>query len=417
MGKEETKVETTNEVKEEKKKSKKGLLITLIIICSLLLAGLISCLIIIFVKPSFLHGFGEKKITITFDSDGGSKVEKITFVKGDYVKLPKPTKEGFEFGGWFIEKVNDNWDEYFKEGDELTDYWTKMLSDDITLKAKWKNLSIESMTIYFDAKGGKIAGNNSNDSQSLVLCNEGVYIVEGLPTATKDGYNFMAWTDKNGTPILDGANLICEEELRLSATWEKKEEKKDDKKDDKKEEKKTAKCPTGYELSDNKCVTTGTVKEKCPSDTKVDGDLCIKTNDANAGQRQCKEYTVAIDGKGHTWTGRGDYYFYGNSYGKCAYYKWTAYTTKSACDAARDIYHSTVWVSELNGCYASTVMNNYETVCTGDYQFYSSSDLSSKFGINDNGKCLRKVAKEKFCDSGYTLTAGSCIKTVEPTYE
>lgn len=113
----------------------------------------------------------------------------------------------------------------------------------------------------------------------------------------------------------------------------------------------------------------------------------------------------------------GDYYMVGNSYGKCAYYKWTAYTTKSACDAARDIYHSTVWVSELNGCYASTVMNNYETVCTGDYQFYSSSDLSSKFGINDNGKCLRKVAKEKFCDSGYTLTAGSCIKTVEPTYE
>ncbi|MBR3490334.1 MAG: InlB B-repeat-containing protein [Bacilli bacterium] len=404
----ETKEVKQEEVKTEKKKSNKGLLVTLIVICSLLLAGLITCLVMLFVKPNFIFDLGKKTITITFDSDGGSKVEKMKFKEGTYVELPASTKEGYEFEGWYIVEINKNDEEYFKVGDQLSDYWTRILDDDITVKAKWIELKENEtiMTINYDAKGGVISGNNSKTSQEVVKCVDNAYIMENMPTATKEGYRFMAWADKNGTPILDGASLICNETLDLYATYEKNEEKQ-----------KTAKCPTGYELSDNKCVTTGTVNEKCPSDTKVDGDLCIKTNDANAGQRQCKEYTVAIDGKGHTWTGKGDYYFYGNSYGKCAYYKWTAYTTKSACDAARDIYHSTVWVSELNGCYASTVMNNYETVCTGDYQFYSSSDLSSKFGINDNGKCLRKVAKEKFCDSGYTLTAGSCIKTVEPTYE
>ncbi len=60
-------------------------------------------------------------------------------------------------------------------------------------------------------------------------------------------------------------------------------------------------------------------------------------------------------------------------------------------------------------------MNNYETVCTGDYQFYTSSELSSKFGIHDHGKCLRKVAKEKYCNSPYTLTSGKCVQTIDAT--
>ena len=60
-------------------------------------------------------------------------------------------------------------------------------------------------------------------------------------------------------------------------------------------------------------------------------------------------------------------------------------------------------------------MNNYETVCSSDYNFYSSSELSSKFGIHDNGKCLRKVSKTSYCDEGFTLTSGKCIKTIDAT--
>ena len=338
------------------------------------------------------------KITITFDSEGGLEVNKITFKKGTKVELPETVKEGFLFSGWFF---GDN---IFKSED------TPKLEEDIKLRARWEEIKADEkvMTINFDAQGGKISGNNSKISQSVVKCTDNAYTVESLPTATKDGYTFMSWVDKNGTPILNGALLTCEDTLNLYANYQKKGE-----------QQKTAKCPDGYAMNQEgtKCATTGTVHEKCPSYTKVDGDLCINTSDNNAGTRQCKEYTVSTDGKGHTWTGKGDYYMVGNSYGKCAYYKWSSYTTKSACDSAYDIYHRTVWVSELNGCYAETVMNNYETVCASDYQYYSSSDLSSKFGLYDNGKCLKKVAKEKYCDDGYTYTDNSCMKFADPIYE
>ena len=95
--------------------------------------------------------------------------------------------------------------------------------------------------------------------------------------------------------------------------------------------------------------------------------------------------------------------------------KWENYKTKSDCEAAYDQWHKTVWVSELSGCYAESKMGNYETVCDSNYQYYSSADLSSKFGIHDNGKCLRKVAKEAKCDTDYVLTSGKCVKTIDAT--
>ena len=69
----------------------------------------------------------------------------------------------------------------------------------------------------------------------------------------------------------------------------------------------------------------------------------------------------------------------------------------------------------MNGCYAEDKMNNYEIVCSSDYQYYTSAELSSKFNIHDNAKCLKKVAKTKYCDEGYTLTSGKCIKTIDAT--
>ena len=104
-----------------------------------------------------------------------------------------------------------------------------------------------------------------------------------------------------------------------------------------------------------------------------------------------------------------------SSYGKCAYHKWEG-LTQSQCDQTyQGTSKKVTWVSELNGCYAETKIGNYETVCSSDYQFYSSGELSSKFGIHDNGKCLKKVSKEQYCDYGYTLTNGECVKTVDAT--
>ncbi|MBO4600945.1 MAG: InlB B-repeat-containing protein [Bacilli bacterium] len=352
----------------------------------------------------------EKVMKITFDSKGGSKVNAVEIKCNDNTatinSLPKPTKEGFTFRAW-----EDKSGKVILLGAKLT-------CEDVTLYAGYdKKEETKNLTVTFDSNGGS----KVND-MTFKCGTDGSATLNNLPKPKKDSYEFRAWEDKNGKSILDGAKIVCDGDkptLKLTAGWE--YDGPTANPEQKPEDSKTLKCPSGYTLNADtkKCTMEGTVSEKCPDGTKVDGSLCIKTSDSNAGNRVCKEDTIAYDGKGHTWTGRGDYYFYGNSYGKCAYYEWKGenYNTKSKCEAAYDIYHKTVWVSELNGCYAETKMNNYETVCASDYQFYSSSDLSSKFGIHDNGKCLKKVAKEKYCAEGYTLTSGKCIKTIDATLE
>ncbi len=362
-----------------------------------------------------------EKVTITFNADGGEEVEAIEVEKGSTKELPSTTKEGYTFEGW-----------YYNEEEVKSDH---VFNESITVVAKWKKIEEETKVfkVSFDSKGG------SKVSALTIECGKKLTMPKN---PTKSGYTFVTWVDKNGKTVSNGAKLSCEN-VTLYAKWE--EVKKDEpaktadpepaKTTDPEPAKtpdptpapepaKTYKCPSGYTLSGTKCTIEGTVRETCPEGTKVDGTLCINTSDSNGGTRQCKTYTVSIDGKGHTWTGKGDYYFNG-SYGQCAYYKWD-YKTKDQCTAANDQYHKTIWVSgnESSGCYAEKYItfpngeSSYETVCASDYQYYTTAQLASKFGIQgSNPKCLKKVAKTKYCDEGYTLTSGKCIKTIDATEE
>ncbi len=352
----------------------------------------------------------KEEITITFDTDGGDLIDAMKVEKDKEIELPAAVKEGFTFLGWYKDDI-------------LIENKTKF-SEDTTLKAKWEEIKedAKTMIVTFNSNGGTAV------SKITLECGKALQ----YPKApTRSGYTFENWVTKKGKVVSNGSKLACED-VTLYANWKKVEEKKEEpkvevtkpeetkKEETKKEEPKAEEpkkteytCPDGYTLNGTKCSISEAAKEKCPDGTKVDGNLCIKTSDNNAGTRQCKEDTVTTDGKGHTWTGKGDYHFNG-AYGKCAYYKWENYTTQSQCTQAYDIYHKTTWVSDLNGCYAEDKMNNYETVCSGDYQYYSSADLSSKFGIHDNGKCLRKVEKAKYCDKeGYTLSGSNCVKTID----
>ena len=369
-------------------KNKKLPMIIGIVLGVLVIAGVILFLVL-----------KQSKITITFmDENAVSSTLKVK--KHENITLPTIEKEGYTFEGWYY------------EGTKLYDgVW---FDHNVKVEAKWLEALKPTMVISFDTDGGETL------VAQTVECDKPL----DLPTPKKEGYKFLHWMDKNEVMITNEAKLVCHD-ITLKAKWQQEETKTTEtKKEEKKEETKPAEvkkeytCPSGYTLDGTKCNMSKDPTYACPSGTTVDGDLCIRTSDNNAGTRQCKSDTVAYDGKGHTWTGTGDYYYVGNStssYGKCAYYKWENYTTKSACDAAYDVYHKTTWVSELNGCYAETKMGNYETVCSGDYKYYSSGELSSKFGIHDNGKCLRKVAKEAKCESGYTFTSGKCVKTIDAT--
>lgn len=369
-------------------------LVIILLVCLLIVAGVI--IVILVTKKDDNKGdttttttvaVQTKNVKITFSTDGGDEVDSMEVLEGESATLPVTTKEGYVFEGWYLED---------KTTQVTNDY---KFTEDTTLYAKWTEVTPETKTmkVTFDSKGG------SKVSALTVTCTDNSATIKQFPkNPTKGGYTFRTWEDKNGKAILEGAKLTCDN-LTLYAAW--------DKKDDTPTVQYT--CPDGYTLKDTKCTIEGTVHEKCPSNTKADGNLCINTSDVNTGTRQCVEHTIAIDGKGHTWTGKGDYYMVGTSYASCAYYKWSEYTNKTDCDNAKDIYHNTVWVSQLNACYAGTAVGKYETVCSSDYQYYDSNQLSSKFGIHDNGKCLKKVAKEKYCDDGYSMTGGSCIKTVD----
>ena len=66
-------------------------MLILIILCLLIMVLLAAC-------------GGEKEITVSFNSDGGSAVESITLPAGEALSLPEaPQREGYTFDGWVVE--------------------------------------------------------------------------------------------------------------------------------------------------------------------------------------------------------------------------------------------------------------------------------------------------------------------------
>ena len=175
-----------------------------------------------------------KKITISFDTDGAKAISSIKINIGGSVKLPEVEKEGFILDGWYLneERVTNN---------------TKFTKD-TTLKAKWISKDAETFTVTFDSDGG------SKVESIVVECGKEL----SLPTnPTKNGYSFVSWVDKNETPILDQALLTCED-ITLKANWMKEETKKEETKPSNNTNKqKSYKCPSGYtwSSSQNVCVT------------------------------------------------------------------------------------------------------------------------------------------------------------------
>lgn len=88
-------------------------------------------LIILLFGMFFISGcFFDKKYEVTFKTNGGSKVESISLKAGSTLeKLEVPTKDGYEFKGWYVDG---------KPFDEDT-----KIESDITLVAKWEKKKID----------------------------------------------------------------------------------------------------------------------------------------------------------------------------------------------------------------------------------------------------------------------------------
>ena len=134
------------------------------------------------------------KYTVTFNSDGGTPVASQQVEENKKAIQPdNPTREGYTFIGWYGGKY----------GDEKWVFIGYVVSEDITLTAKW----IENIyTITFDSNGGDaVASIQAKYKQSLTL-----------PTATKDGFAFAGW-------LLDGQLIeqlvVVTGDVSLIAKW------------------------------------------------------------------------------------------------------------------------------------------------------------------------------------------------------
>ena len=67
----------------------------------IIIASIVTGVLLLLALGIFLFFFfrGNSKITITFDPNGGTKVNSIVFKKGETVELPTTTREGYDFVG------------------------------------------------------------------------------------------------------------------------------------------------------------------------------------------------------------------------------------------------------------------------------------------------------------------------------
>ena len=154
------------------------------------------CFVLLFVLSfALLVGCSKPIFTVTFDSNGGSDVAALEVAKKETATKPAdPTKEGYDFVGWYI-------------GEEEYAFSTPVV-DNITLTAKWE---AKEYTITFNANGG-----------SAVAALKVKYNEKAAKPAdpTKEGYSFLGWY--NGETAYTFSESV-KSDLTLTAKWEEKE--------------------------------------------------------------------------------------------------------------------------------------------------------------------------------------------------
>lgn len=137
------------------------------------------------------------KYNVTFDTDGGSKVEMQSVIADSMVGKPTdPTKKDFKFISWQL------------DGKDY-DFESKVTKD-ITLKATWEEVQ-ESIkyNVSFDSNGG-----STIKAQSILENGK----VTKPSDPTKEGYTFISWQLDNKNYDF---NTKVTKDITLKAIWEK----------------------------------------------------------------------------------------------------------------------------------------------------------------------------------------------------
>lgn len=154
---------------------------------------------------------GQKIVrTIHFDANGGTNnMKDVEVENGTIYSLPECTitpPNGYEFKAW----------EYL--GDESEVGHKYQINNDVTIKAIWKKIPTNNITIHYDSNAGQ--GEMLDESK---LENEKFIIPESRFTPPQ-GKEFDAW-EINGQRKYPGEEIVLSENITLKALWTQKLEK------------------------------------------------------------------------------------------------------------------------------------------------------------------------------------------------
>lgn len=142
------------------------------------------------------------KWTVTFNSNGGSTVEKQSVKDGQYAKMPEdPIKDGCVFYDWF------------KDGDDKAFVFDSTpIKENITLNATWD------CNVTFNLNGGILGKYSSGKFVSTVRENEKVNQPED---PIKDGCKFAGWYEDEALTKKFDFNTPINHSINLYAKYEK----------------------------------------------------------------------------------------------------------------------------------------------------------------------------------------------------
>lgn len=150
---------------------------------------------------------------VTFDANGGKVSQESTAVTigKKYGPLPTPNRYGYDFDGWYTEKIGG-------KDKEVTETDVVGTNPPTTLYAHW---TANKYLVYFDANGGEFntAGGTVSKKNSTVTYGSKY---NSMPTPTRTGgYNFDGWYTEStgGTKITSDTTVTTAKTHVLYAHW------------------------------------------------------------------------------------------------------------------------------------------------------------------------------------------------------
>lgn len=120
--------------------------------------------------------WSNRKITVTYDSTGGSSVTNDSIIYGQKYTCPTPTMPNYIFDGWYNEK-----------GEKVTTSWIMKLTKNHTLYAHWKR----TITFYADLSSLRTFYENENkinNTTNYGFSNPFIYVFSSTHNDANNGW-------------------------------------------------------------------------------------------------------------------------------------------------------------------------------------------------------------------------------------